>query len=916
MKKKNLFLSYCWKDSNEADKIYDFFKSSRNIELHRDTIDIGKWESIKEYMQSISDMDYTILLISDVYLKSANCMYEVLEVMRDRNYRDKIFPAVIYSGIYNPITRAKYVKHWQDEFSELESTLKEINVQNLGKLNEDLKRRQDISSNIAEFLDVVSDMNNPNIADVCMNIEEKLSQQGFLGNNQIRDENDLMEDINHIKENMNGEKGENVEHFSAISLKNKSQYYADKWDKNVFLDDFDEEDEKAGDRVNVKLKDIYLEELLPPYILNENRDLSYTLKARLKKYIVDKKDRKMLLILGQPGIGKSTLITWIMANLVEKKDEIFVYQFASDLKQVNWKGENILEEIFIALRLRDKEMQNNVLILDGFDEISTSVDRERILNKLYQELEKMNCLGNFSLIITCRENYVNRSRLKVKNYITLQAWNEEQIKSFCKIYKEKSLGKKVEIKNNRISERQIIKILEKKEIFGVPLILYMVLASNVDIERSSSMAEIYDQIFSLEIGSIYDRCYEIEHRINSPKIRRCIHQVSQRIAFRMFENNSEEASILQKEFKKICDIVISETGVRNENLQSDALIGNYFTTIKHCDGVGTDELQFIHRSIYEYFVAVHFFESICNLTSKEEVAGKLGDLLKDGHLTVQMLGFIKYKFDSIKRFNLSDATKNIFNLMLRSGMTYYAEIENSCNNVIKREINIFLNMIEIVSLWNTDLGEVDNKIIIYLQCNRQNNLNLKGIKLDIINSNMKYLDLRRVYLREANLRGAFLNEAFLNRAFLEGVNLIEADLRGACLNEACMEKADLHGVKLVEADLSGANLNHTKLEEGDLERAHFTRAIMYVANLKKAILREADLRGADLRWANLKKAILVNADLKDIRLEEANLKETIFDETQVELLYEKYDLSNSLVALFKIKKIISYEEYCVRKQQM
>ena len=178
----------------------------------------------------------------------------------------------------------------------------EINVQNLGKLNEDLKRRQDISSNIAEFLDVVSDMNNPNIADVCMNIEEKLSQQGFLGNNQIRDENDLMEDINHIKENMNGEKGENVEHFSAISLKNKSQYYADKWDKNVFLDDFDEEDEKAGDRVNVKLKDIYLEELLPPYILNENRDLSYTLKARLKKYIVDKKDRKMLLILGQPGI--------------------------------------------------------------------------------------------------------------------------------------------------------------------------------------------------------------------------------------------------------------------------------------------------------------------------------------------------------------------------------------------------------------------------------------------------------------------------------------------------------------------------------------------------------------------------------------------------------------------------------------
>lgn len=205
--KANIFLSYCWNDSSEANKIYDYFKNSQNIELHRDTIDIGKWGSIKEYMQSISNMDYTILLISDSYLKSANCMYEVLEVMRDRNYRDKIFPAVIYSGIYSPVTRAKYVKHWQDEFKELERTLKEINVQNLGKLNEDLKQRQDISSNIAEFLDAVSDMNNPNIADVCISIEEKLRQKGFLGNgrSQISGANDLFATLGIPKTKYNSE---------------------------------------------------------------------------------------------------------------------------------------------------------------------------------------------------------------------------------------------------------------------------------------------------------------------------------------------------------------------------------------------------------------------------------------------------------------------------------------------------------------------------------------------------------------------------------------------------------------------------------------------------------------------------------------------------------------------------------------
>lgn len=193
MKKSNIFLSYCWNDSNEANKIYDYFKNNQNIELHRDTIDIGKWGSIKEYMQSISNMDYTILLISDSYLKSENCMYEVLEVMRDRYYRDKIFPAVIFSGIYDPIIRIDYVKYWEEEFIKLKEKLAGLSVQNLGRLPEDLKRRQDISSNIAEFLDVVSDMNNPNIEDVCIAIEEKLCQEGFLGNknSQINDANDL-----------------------------------------------------------------------------------------------------------------------------------------------------------------------------------------------------------------------------------------------------------------------------------------------------------------------------------------------------------------------------------------------------------------------------------------------------------------------------------------------------------------------------------------------------------------------------------------------------------------------------------------------------------------------------------------------------------------------------------------------------
>lgn len=179
-RKVEVFLSYCWADENIADKIYDNLIRYSQINIHRDKLDIGHWESIKEYMQSITYMDYTILLISKAYLKSSNCMYEMLEVIRDRKYKNKIFPVVVDTEIYDPIIRVRFVKYWQDELSKLRDAIEEVDVQNLGTLSKDLKQRQDIASNIAEFLGIVADMNNPQIKNISEAIMEKLYENGLV----------------------------------------------------------------------------------------------------------------------------------------------------------------------------------------------------------------------------------------------------------------------------------------------------------------------------------------------------------------------------------------------------------------------------------------------------------------------------------------------------------------------------------------------------------------------------------------------------------------------------------------------------------------------------------------------------------------------------------------------------------------
>ena len=84
----------------------------------------------------------------------------------------------------------------------------------------------------------------------------------------------------------------------------------------------------------------------------------------------------MLLILGQPGIGKSTLITWIAANFSDRFDDILVYKFASDLANMDWKNDRIYNRLLDELGFSYDDLKEKTLILDGFDEVSINNSRK------------------------------------------------------------------------------------------------------------------------------------------------------------------------------------------------------------------------------------------------------------------------------------------------------------------------------------------------------------------------------------------------------------------------------------------------------------------------------------------------------------------------------------------------------------
>ena len=165
----NIFLSYCWNDGKIADIIdRDLPLKNKRINIVRDTRELEYKDSIETYMQTIKEQDYVLSLISDSYLKSKNCMYEICELMRDRNYMDKLLFIVLSDGdikkycnreqggahIFNDTESIKYNLYWSDTAKHYKEQLDMIQEGKAKtKLENTYHMYTTINDNLASFVD-------------------------------------------------------------------------------------------------------------------------------------------------------------------------------------------------------------------------------------------------------------------------------------------------------------------------------------------------------------------------------------------------------------------------------------------------------------------------------------------------------------------------------------------------------------------------------------------------------------------------------------------------------------------------------------------------------------------------------------------------------------------------------------------
>jgi internalin A len=167
--KKTYCVSYAWNDESNA-KVDELCEAARQrgIEILRDRTGMGLNESITRFMKKLGAGDRVFVILSDKYLKSPYCMYELLEVWRNSKMDEEEFRGRIRvyrlpdARMSSPAERVRCAKYWDEQFRELDSVVRDGGTHLLGEADfKSYKLMRDFAHRVGDMLATIADTLQP-----------------------------------------------------------------------------------------------------------------------------------------------------------------------------------------------------------------------------------------------------------------------------------------------------------------------------------------------------------------------------------------------------------------------------------------------------------------------------------------------------------------------------------------------------------------------------------------------------------------------------------------------------------------------------------------------------------------------------------------------------------------------------------
>lgn len=617
------------------------------------------------------------------------------------------------------------------------------------------------------------------------------------------------------------------------------------------------------------------------------------------------KDNPLLLLLGQPGQGKSSCCMRLVHDFALDVERIYFVRlretdiFKHTDAPLQYLNDYVFRKLFKQNGGQPLEDRTALLILDGLDEASlnqqaSSSKAVSLIKSLSHMLRRDGNTGQFAklrIILSSRTAMLSPDCLTFSDALTLHLApfsQDQQILWSSKLSPHlpfSPLTPKT-IKDIHLSKEDnpILELIEQ------PVILMLIATANINLTAVNSRHALYDKLFDELInrrlgadqGGIHP---EMRLTADNEKRRTQFRRTIAEIGLACFLDGrgcttEKNALFIIKQFEAedLFDISSKDDEKIKEAL-SKLMISFYLTN----SGESSKQtLEFFHRTLMEYLAVEAVVEYLKEFSQKSHSGNEdaflglmfllFGQPLWSDQMGVDLEYHIKAltndERSKIESMLLAHAIYLIENEFMPRSIPELAEVikwqefsedmyfetawlEASCTSLL-----FYLALLELTSKPITDnskpmsSGKYEfNKLLLTTEEPDVKYIFHTHVKIAasyILQApfrkySLPYLNLEDIEFIGSDFSNVDFSGANMSRVNLSHANLSGADLTGAKLHEASMLGTDLSGSSLFRADLSEADLSGSDLSEADLS--------------------EADLSGTNLSDADMSDSIIIFIDM-------------------------------------------------------
>lgn len=633
------------------------------------------------------------------------------------------------------------------------------------------------------------------------------------------------------------------------------------------------------------------------------------------------KNSNIVMILGQPGQGKSSFSKKFMFDYISKTFDINEQIFMLRLRDIS-NSSYLLDNPIVSLSEKLNKIvgftpnldDETILLLDGLDELT--MKEQLVSSKIDDFLETLiSCLKDYpklKLIITSRTLYVNLEKLekRLKDDILtlhLKAFDLEKQKLWLEKYKE--------FYPYATLTNEILDVLHKNEtnhileLISQPILLHMIAELNLskdDLINNTNRAKIYDEMFTSIINRKWedDRKHENLKGIEPDDIRELLRE----IAFAIYKSDFEyihksklEKLPFIKDFYENLGIDIDKNAEELDGILKGVLISFYFQEVNKNSQDDIDDsnnyaIEFLHKSLQEYLVAEKIYDEVLRLIDKDrkgkhsikdykevlkivwelfssktisnEIQGYLIEIIKNGNqgqnieLAKRMASFLGELFqkDFIYQYNL-DIDVNIMKKSFDVFYGYWTVLSNldRKENFIEKEFHIKFN----------------NYIAHIIRDN------IKPYQLGLSFSNEQYLNFSFQNISNALWVGCFLEYVDFSNSKLSSISFAKS-----LLFDINFEKTSLEYCDFANSLCSGIIINNSELNNCNFSNSELSISFRN-SKLKNVYFEQVEIHRIDFTNCEIIECNFTNAKIEGIILDGTILKDITIDDKNKKYLEER-----------------------------